>query len=221
MAGRPNHVVAWDIETVPQPLASLSDRQRRRYDLDLAAQQSRQPEADPDDLCRLVRSLHPMLGRICCISVIRMDAGGRTGAPNSYVAHLAGHESGMLSRFWHDIAKLPAGGVRWVTFNGKRFDVDWLRVRSAAHGIVPSRRDILDTYPFKHDPHCDLSRAFDCRAGLDDLCDLLGVDSPKGEIDGSGVAAAVETGRIADVAAYCERDVLATLEVYRKLSPQL
>lgn len=221
MSTRPQHVVAWDIETVPQPLASLSDRQRRRYDLDLAAQRVRQPDADPDDLCRLVRSLHPMLGRICCISLVRMDASGSVGTPKSYVSHLPGNEDVALAQFWVDIAKLPRQGVRWVTFNGKRFDVDWLKVRSAVHGLVPSRNDILDTYPFRHEPHCDLSRVFDCRAGLDDLCDLLGVESPKGEIDGSGVAAAVQAGRIADVAAYCERDVVATLGVYRRLAAQL
>ncbi len=215
------HVIAWDIETIPQPEDLLSDRQRRRYELALADELKRSPETDPVEAGRKVRSLHPMLGQICCISVVRMDPAGVVRAPASYVAETLADEPGLLTRFWDDVAQLPRAGVVWVTFNGKRFDVDWLKVRSMAAGITPTRRDLLDTYPFKNTPHCDLSRAVDCRAGLDDLCDLLGVASPKGDIDGSGVAAAVEAGRIEDVVAYCERDVVATLEVYRRLADSL
>lgn len=219
---RPQHVIAWDIETVPLPGTSYSERQARRVQLELDAHLSRKPDADVDDASRFVRSIHPMLGRICVLSLLRLDvATGAVGTPKSYVAALPGQEAILLGRFWADVAKLPRDGVCWVTFNGKRFDADWLRVRSAAHDIRPTRRDILDTYPFKHAPHCDLSRVFSCRHGLDDLCDLLGVESPKAAIDGSGVAAAVEAGKIAEVVSYCERDVVATLEVYRRLSPQL
>ncbi|MEM6328361.1 MAG: ribonuclease H [Bacteroidota bacterium] len=212
-------IIAWDIETVPQPLDSFSYRQQRRHDLMLNDEARRTPEADRDDLSRKVRSLHPMLGWICCISCVRLGAGDQPAEPKSYTAHLRGHESGLLSQFWADIAKV--GPALWVTYNGKRFDADWLRVRSAAHGIVPSRRDILDRYPFRHEPHCDLSRVFDCRSGLDDLCDLLGVTSPKGEMHGGIVAEAVAGGRIEDVAAYCEADVRATLECYVRLRGQL
>lgn len=215
-----SHVIAWDIETVPQPEAELTDRQRRRYELALADELKRSPESDPVEAGRKVRSLHPMLGRICVLSAVRMDTAGIVGSPTSYVAEHADEEGAMLARFWTDVARLPRNVV-WVTFNGKRFDVDWLKVRSAAAGLIPSRRDLLDTYPFKNVPHCDLSRAFDCRAGLDDLCDLLGVSSPKGDLDGSGVAAAIEAGRIEDVMTYCERDVVATLEVYRRMSASL
>ena len=217
----PRHVIAWDIETVPLRPASYSERQQRRAKLLLDEEIRRKPDADIDELSRLVRSLHPMLGRICCISLVRMDAAGTVGRPKSYTAAVPGDEIVMLRQFWADVSRLPSGGVRWVTFNGKRFDVDWLKVRSAALGLVPSRRDILDTYPYKQDPHCDLARVFDCRSGLDDLCDLVGVASPKGELDGSGVAAAVDAGLIESVAEYCERDVVATLGVYSKLEPQI
>lgn len=218
---RPHHIVAWDVETVPLDVAGYSERQQRRAKMLLDDELRRKPDGDPDDLSRLVRSTHPMLGRICCISLVRMDASGEVGTPKSYTAHVAGGEADLLRAFWADVARLPAHGVRWVTFNGKRFDADWLRVRSAAHGITPSRRDLLDTYPFKHEPHADLARVFGCRAGLDDLCDLLGVESPKGELTGAGVASAVAAGRIDDVAKYCEADVVATLSVYRRLEPQL
>lgn len=207
-------IIAFDIETAPQPLARLSERQRRRHDLLLEDELRRSPDGDREDLSRKVRSLHPMLGFICCISVLR--AGGE---PKSYTGRIQ-NESDILTAFWADLARLPQR-VLWVSFNGKRFDADWLRVRSAAHGLTPSRRDILDRYPYNHEPHCDLARVFECRAGLGDLCDLLGVENPKSEMDGGGVAEAVEAGRLADIARYCEADVRATLACYERLSCQL
>lgn len=55
---------------------------------------------------------------------------------------------------------------------------------------------------------------------LDKLCLALGIKSPKGDIDGSKVAAAVAAGRIDDVAAYCRDDVTATRAVYRRMTFQ-
>lgn len=60
----------------------------------------------------------------------------------------------------------------------------------------------------------------DKRASLAKLCLALGIESPKGEIDGSNVAQHVAAGRIADVAKYCEGDVAATREVYYRMTFQ-
>lgn len=53
---------------------------------------------------------------------------------------------------------------------------------------------------------------------LDKLCKALGVQSPKGDLDGSKVWDYVKAGRIADVAEYCAGDVAATREVHRRLT---
>ena len=55
--------------------------------------------------------------------------------------------------------------------------------------------------------------------GLDDVCELIRIESPKGNIDGSKVATAVEDGRLDEVIEYCEGDVIATLRAYRTLAP--
>jgi hypothetical protein len=216
----PAQIIAWDIETVPQRLSRMSVRQLRRVWLEVKRERERNPDRSMLDTIRLVCSLHPMIGRICCISIVRMTPNGQRRAPHSYTAATADDEGQLLYAFWHDVANLR-GRILWVTFNGKRFDCDWLRVRSAAHGIAPTRRDILDTYPFRHEPHCDLSRLFDCRSALADVCDLVGIPSPKTTMDGSQVAHAVEQGRIDDAARYCEADVIATLAAYEALSVQV
>lgn len=67
-----------------------------------------------------------------------------------------------------------------MTFNGKRFDVPFLLARSARHRAEPTQRRLLDTYPFRHTPHADLACVWPRMCSLEDLCDLLSVDSPKG-----------------------------------------
>lgn len=209
-------IIAWDIETCPVPLDEMTEQQRRRHDKNLARYLRDHPGADEAQASATVRSLSPMLGWICCISVaalVNETEGIR--APKSYATHLRSQEGIILSSFWNDVARLSSAPL-WVTFNGKRFDVPFLRIRSLASGIaIPQARlyDLMDTYPYKDHPHFDLFGAFD-GAGLADVCDLLGVESPKSEMDGGGVAAAVAGGRIADVARYCEGDVVATLNCY-------
>lgn len=58
------------------------------------------------------------------------------------------------------------------------------------------------------------------RISLDRLCTVLGIESPKQEIDGSKVWDYVMAGRIAEVAEYCKEDVKATYAAYRKMTFQ-
>lgn len=207
-------IIAWDIETCPQPLDQLTDRQRRRYDKLMRQKRERDPDAAEDDLSRLVRSIHPQLCWICCISVVRTDrAGEAIQEPRSFTAALQSHEDVLLAHFWQAVCKMP-GMVTWTTFNGKRFDCDVLKARTLHHGIRPIRADILKTHPYRHKPHADLATLFRDSLGLADLCELLGVESPKAAMSGADVWPAVQQGRIADVAKYCERDVIATLQCY-------
>lgn len=215
-------VVAWDVETCPLPLGHLSEAQRRRYEKDLASLQRREPSLSGEEASRKARSLSGFLGWICCISAVRgrLDREQRRSSPAyepvSFTAARPERERGMLEAFWETIRSFP-GGTLWCTFNGKRFDVPFLTQRTAFHDLEPTRGDILDTYPYRHDPHIDLSWAWPGSYALDDLCGHLDVPSPKAELDGAGVWKAVEEGLIDDVAAYCERDVVATLRCARRL----
>ena len=217
--------MAWDLETVPLPDDALSDAQRQRLDVAAASECRRHPDLDPAQARRKAGSLHPFLGWICCLSAARLRPDGRPARPKSYTAAAPGAEADLLRAWWADAARLPRG-TRFVTFNGKRFDADWLRVRSAAHGIAPARHDLLDTYPYNARPHADLARAFGCVHSLGDLCDLLAVARTDAEavpdggppVSGATVADAVARGRLGAVARYCEADVQATLACYVRLA---
>lgn len=55
------------------------------------------------------------------------------------------------------------------------------------------------------------------KISLDKLCKVLGIDSPKGNMNGSMVAQYYKEGRIDEIAEYCRRDVIAVRECYRRL----
>lgn len=209
-------IVAWDIETCPQPLAALTPPQAARYEKELAHRLERRPGSDEDEVSRLVRSVHPFLGWICCISAVSGAPDDGPNTPVSWTAVTPDEEAELLRRFWEAVAGFPRRTL-WVTFNGKRFDVPFVEARSAVHGLAPSRSDLIDTYPYRHRPHADLARIWPLHYSLDGLCGLLGVPSPKDAFDGSQVAGYVADGRIDAVAAYGERDVVATYACLRGL----
>ena len=53
---------------------------------------------------------------------------------------------------------------------------------------------------------------------LDVLCDLFGIVSPKSGITGADVSKAYHAGRISEIVEYCERDVYASYQVYKKMT---
>lgn len=56
------------------------------------------------------------------------------------------------------------------------------------------------------------------KIGLGKLCKMLGVESPKGELDGSKVWDYVRAGRIKEVADYCMGDVKAVRECHSRMT---
>ena len=135
--------------------------------------------------------------------------------PKSWTASSQDEEADLIEESWNDIQKLARheGDVRWVTCNGRRFDVHFLSARSVRHGISPTNQGIMNTHKYRTDDHLDLANLWDAPwYSLADLCDHLGVESPKGEFDGSDVAPAVRDGKIQKVRRYCEGDAVATFK---------
>lgn len=126
-------------------------------------------------------------------------------------------EPELLRSFWH----LANAAELVVTFNGRGFDVPYLVLRSLIHR-VPARVDLLSS-PYSLRPHCDLFRLIGHGRGglgstsLDVVCWALGIESPKGAMDGSMVAPAYERGEIVKIAEYNAHDVRATSAVYRRV----
>ena len=207
-------IIVWDIETCPLDRTTFTDRQHRRHELLVNAELEKHPGTSYDEASRKVCSLHPMLGFICCISVAVFDEAEGLESIDSYLAGNVEEERQLLIDFC-DAVSPYRGFDTWVTFNGKRFDLDWLLHRCLRHGVTaPANQRMMNRNPYQNREHADLACVLKSPAGLADLCDHLGLRTPKLEMDGSGVAQAIAEGRLDDVARYCEADVRATFDCY-------
>jgi hypothetical protein len=131
--------------------------------------------------------------------------------------HLGEHaEKELIAAF---VGKIAALQPRIVTYNGATFDLPVLRYRAMVHRITAPGLHARNYFGRDGDQAidlCELLAAFDSRAKvrLDLLCKTLGFAGKPGGIDGSQVEGYVAQGRIAEVAAYCETDVVNTYRVW-------
>lgn len=219
--------LVFDIETVPvQPREQLPESVAKALD---------RFAKDDDEAAGLACSLSPLLARVVslafadgeapadesAVTVLAVPPPGRSHDPADYPPWLRPvDEPGLLRAFW--ILASQADVV--VSFNGRNFDVPFLVNRSLLHG-VPVRVDLLGK-PYDLRPHLDLYRLLQPGralgpAGLDVLCWALGLESPKGSLDGSQVAPTYARGDIEAIAAYNRGDVRATVGVYHRVKDTL
>jgi len=199
-------IIVWDLETVP--------------DLEAASRLFNIPEATKADARKALGSEFPKhpLHKIACIGALvaaRQREGWRVdsmGAP-----HIGDRsEAELISTFVQRIGQLSP---RLITFNGNSFDLPVLRYRAMVNRVAAAG---LQVRPYFHRylddavDLCDVLASYEARAKvkLDDLCKVLGISGkPKG-MHGGEVEQLVDAGRIAEVAFYCEVDVLNTYRIW-------
>lgn len=134
-------------------------------------------------------------------------------------------DSTLVKAFWEHAADVD----KLVTFNGAGFDVPALQARTMVLGLE-SPKVFFEIGKFRNNPDpywhidlCDLVSfgEFRHRYSLDFLCSRFGIESPKGDIDGSKVSEAFRQGEHARIAEYNMKDVFATAAFYQKVKPFL
>ncbi len=131
-------------------------------------------------------------------------------------------EKAMLEKFWSIVGKYD----EFVTFNGRMFDVPFLMIRSAVHGIRPSKNLMANRY-LNYQPgnarHVDLLDQLSFYGALRRKGSLhlwtraFGIESPKSQgVSGDDVQSLFRDKRYEDIARYNARDLKATLELYRR-----
>ena len=110
--------------------------------------------------------------------------------------------------------------------NVKEFDFPFIARRMLIHGIkIPNKLNLMGKKPWEV-PHLDtleLWKFGDYKhfTSLKLLTKVLGVPSPKDDIDGSEVAKVFYKEKDIDrIAAYCEKDVIAVAQIILKLRLQ-
>lgn len=131
-------------------------------------------------------------------------------------------EKAMLESFWKGCREYSD----FVTFNGRGFDVPYLIVRSAVHGIRPSKDLMRGRYLYQQAPearHIDLLDqlsfygAVRKKGNLHMWCRAFGIKSPKaGGVTGDEVSTLFKEKRFLDIARYNVGDIEATLALYER-----
>lgn len=145
-----------------------------------------------------------------------------------------GTEGSIVREFWERIERF-SGCL--VSFNGRRFDLPVLELAALRYGCAAPRyfdgeraaaeeaerrsseRSRRHRYSEAHYDLLDFLTNFGAvrfRGGFDLLLRLIGIPG-KGAIDGSRVQELWEAGRLADIDAYCRRDVVQTYFLFLRL----
>lgn len=131
-------------------------------------------------------------------------------------------EAEMLKRFWEAANHYQV----FVTFNGRAFDAPFLMVRSAIHGIRPTKDFMRGRYLYQHNPealHIDLLEqltfygAVRRKGSLHLWARAFGIESPKASgVTGDDVGPLFKAKKYLEIAKYNVGDLRATKALYEK-----
>ncbi len=131
-------------------------------------------------------------------------------------------EKDMLQKFWEGARQYEY----FITFNGRSFDIPFLMIRSAIHGIRPSKDLMRGRYLYQQKPdaiHIDLYDqltfygAVRRKGGLHLWSRAFGIESPKsGGVTGDDVGRLFSEKKFLDIARYNVGDLRATKALYEK-----
>ncbi|MBI2888887.1 MAG: ribonuclease H-like domain-containing protein [Candidatus Liptonbacteria bacterium] len=131
-------------------------------------------------------------------------------------------EKEMLEKFWEVARKCQV----FVTFNGRSFDMPFLFIRSAIHGIRPSKDLMRGRYLYQNNPealHIDLLEqltfygAVRRKGSLHLWSRAFGIESPKAAgVTGDDVGPLFKKKKFLEIARYNVGDLRATRALYEK-----
>lgn len=210
-----------DIETVPQyaSYSAMPDNLRALWDKK-AASISRD-EAAPDELYGRA-GIYAEFGRIICISI-----GVLVGEGDALTLHLKSFygddEVAILNGFSVAVQKFfTRKGAHLCGHNAKEFDFPYIARRMLINGLpIPDPLDVAGSKPWEVPfiDTLDLWKFGDHKhyTSLNLLTAILGIPTPKDDIDGSMVADVYYNSHdCRRIATYCEKDVLAVVHVMQR-----
>jgi 3'-5' exonuclease len=201
-----DHVLVWDLETVPD-LACVA-RVNGFDEQDEAAAREKLGDKFPKLIFHRIVCIGALIAeRIDGVWIVRS-----LGAPN--IAERT--EAELIQSFVDRIAEFRP---QLVTFNGSSFDLPVLRYRAMINRVAApglSLRPYFNRYTEDALDLCDALASFTSngKTSLNDLCRALRYPGKPDDIDGGEVERYVQEGRIGEVSGYCEVDVAATYRVW-------
>jgi DNA polymerase elongation subunit (family B) len=166
-------------------------------------------------------ALSPMTGKICCVGWRHGDyAAGATkiewrGGASTLVSK---DEKTVLTKI-ADLFEATSQLTTFVTFNGKPFDMPFIKVRCAIQGI-PLQYKIRDS-------KYDLGSHFDIRSALTNFDQYgkgtlpqwaarFGIEVKYPDLDGSMTQRFYDLDELPQIALHCESDILITSQLFER-----
>lgn len=215
------NILFLDIETVPENenFNALSDEKKDLFAAKTAYQ--RKDEILPEDFYDRA-GIWAEFGKIVCISVGYFVFRG--DIRNFRVTSFHGEESQLLKAF-KNLLETHYNGAQHLlcAHNGKEFDFPYIARRMIINKIdIPYKLNLFGKKPWEV-PHLDtleLWKFGDYKhyTSLKLLTNILGIPSPKDDIDGSQVASVYyEENNIDRIIEYCEKDTIAVAQILLRL----
>jgi len=215
------NVLFLDIETVPE-FRNYSDMDDEKKILwEEKSKYQRKDEFTAEEFYERA-GIWSEFGKIICISVGFFNF--RNGVRNFRLTSFKGEEEKLLKEFTALLEEYFFQPNQLLcAHNGKEFDFPYITRRMLIHNMrLPSKLNLFGKKPWEV-PHLDTLELwkfgdFKHYTSLKLLTHVLGIPSPKEDIDGSMVREVYyEKGELDRIVEYCERDVLAIAQVILRL----
>jgi len=155
-------------------------------------------------------------GKIVCISYGFIENNGKI-----FIKSLVGEEYDIINKFNKVLEKVQSKNFNVSGYRILYFDIPWFLHKCHKYSIDPV--DIILSYNKKPwemritDISEDWKGKFAWSYSFDEVVYELGIQSPKDKMDGSDVHIKYWNGDIDDIREYCEKDILACIEVSNKM----
>ena len=217
-----NKILFFDIETVPltYEFKDLEERAQGLWDRKTRFLQQRD-NLSPDELYEKA-GIYAEFGKVVCISMgFVLQKGGET---QIRVKSIANENEKILLQEYIDLLNsyYNSPDFLFCAHNGKEFDIPFLCRRILINGLkLPFILNVSGKKPWeiKHLDTMELWKFGDFKnyTSLDLLTYIFNIPTPKDDMDGSQVAKVFyEEKNLDRIIHYCEKDVIATIQLFRK-----
>ena len=226
MAALPLHNILFlDIETVPQSpsYSDLQDDWKKLWDTK-STSLVKYHEGQTNETLYPRAGIYAEFGKIVCVScgVIQGNGEQRKIILKSFYGD---DEKKLLTDFIDMLNKWATGEAKFLcAHNGKEFDFPYLCRRMIIHGIaIPSLLNISGQKPWEvnHYDTLELWKFGDYKSftSLNLLAHVLGVPTPKDDIDGSMVWEVYwKEKNLERIVVYCQKDVVTVAQILLRMN---
>lgn len=215
------HLLFLDIETVPEQ-ESFQDLDENKKELwEHKSQYQRKENVSAEEFYERA-GIWAEFGKIVCISVgyFKINGGKRTFRVTTF----HGDETKLLTEFKKLLeSHFDAPKYLLCGHNAKEFDFPYIARRMLIKQIdLPTKLNLFGKKPWEI-PHLDTMELwkfgdYKHYTSLKLMANVLGIPSPKGDIDGSMVRSVYyEDKDLKRIINYCELDVVTTAQVFLRL----